>query len=441
MSVVSYESTDEDNKGQAINFICYKSGSELGLSMAQFPKAVLSTVECLQKEGYQSYVVGGSLRDILFGKKPKDFDIVTSARPEEIRSIFRHCRIIGRRFRLAHVYQYGQRLEVATFRAEQQVTNHQSFSARHQRTVRDNIYGSLEQDIIRRDFSINAIYYDPFADQLVCLQETLPDIKDGYLRIIGDPALRYREDPVRILRALRFVAKLDLQISPETEQQIIPHCVLLQDVAPARLFDECSKLFSSGVSLKIYQLLKQYRLLEVLFPQTAEALKRGATATAFNLFLCKLFENTDKRIAISAPITPAFVLAGLWWSVTQYKIERLGRKRSYSSKLTQVLDEIVLVQRQRIAVPARLLGIIYQIFMLQPYFISYRRKEICKLLEHRRFRAAYDFFCLLSQAELADPTICQWWGQLQQTAGKRRTEMIQDKVKQIKAGRSSKLNR
>ena len=425
MSAVSYKNSEKNNPRQALNSICYKSGSELGLSPKLFPKIVTNTIKTLEKKGYQGYVVGGSLRDILLGKIPKDFDIATSAHPKQVRNIFKDCRLIGRRFRLAHVYQHGQILEVATFRA----ADTKGPSRRSRRGLRDNVYGTLEQDIMRRDFTINAIYYNPLSDQLVCHYQTLPDIADRCLRLIGEPALRYREDPVRILRALRFVAKLDLQISPESEQQIVPHRALLRDMPPARLLDECGKFFNSGVSLKIYQLLKQYRLLEVLFPQAAEALKHDPAKQGFDLFLCKLFENTDKRVAASEPITPAFMFAGLWWRTVQNEIERLGRRKSSHSQLTHVFEEIVYVQRRIVAVPAHLREISYQILMLQPYFLSHRRKDIQSLLEHRRFRAAYDFFCLLSKAKLANYEVCQWWQELQQTTGSQRAAMIQNRVK------------
>ena len=407
----------------------YRKGRDFGLSVECISKPAYEVIKTLQKSGYQSYIVGGGVRDLLLNKQPKDFDIATAAHPGKIRRLFKRCRLVGKRFRLAHVFHKGQLLEVATFRAEKSDNEHKNISVKNWCTVADNRYGTLEEDVTRRDFTINAMYYDPCNDKLICHPHAISDIENKYLRIIGDPLQRYREDPVRILRGLRLANKLNLTLEQDTAKQIIPNRRLLLNIPSARLFDECKKLFCCGASLSVFEAMKQFQLLELLFPQTFDAIKTHPEATAFECFLSLLFSDTDKRIALAEPVTPAFTIAGLWWLPTLIKVgkkphERLHHIRRWERKI----DEITLNQNSHISIPKYMLRFIFDIYKLQPHFTRDREKNINNLIGARRFRAAYDFFGLLAKAGLADIDTYRWWKTFQQVNQKQRDLMISDRV-------------
>ena len=409
--------------------IVYKKGHDFGLSKNCISKEALKVIKVLQKAGHRSYIVGGGVRDLLLNKQPKDFDIATDAHPEKIRRLFKRCRLIGKRFRLAHVFYNGHLLEVATFRAELSNKKHKNLSIKKWCTVSNNRYGTLEEDLMRRDFTINAMYYDPLSDELICHPNALSDIAGKCLRVIGNPPQRYREDPVRILRGLRLATKLGLNLEAEAERQIIPNRLLLLHIPSARLFEECKKLFCCGAAQQIFAKLRQFQLLELLFPQTEYALENHPKAEAFEHFLHLLFNDTDRRINLAEPVTPAFTIAGLWWLPIYDRVKTQPNKRLTYIRLWQKkTDEIAAIQRAQVAIPKYILHLIHEIYRLQSYFKSRSKRNINGLFQARRFRAAYDFFYLLSKAGLADMNDCRWWETFQQVDKKKRDLMIADRI-------------
>ncbi len=416
-----------------------RQGCDLGLSVDCISKEALKVLKILQKAGYSSYIVGGGVRDLLLGRQPKDFDIVTSAHPEKIRRLFGQCRLIGKRFRLAHVFYNQHIFEVATFRASHSDKERENLSVKKWCIAEDNKYGTLDEDLMRRDFTVNAMYYDPFSDELICHPQAISDLENKCLRVIGDPLQRYQEDPVRILRGLRLATKLDLNLETETEAQIIPNRALLLNIPHARLFEECKKLFCCGTSLGLFQRLKHFGLFELLFPQTADAMKHHPKADNFKHFLKLLFSATDTRIALSEPVTPAFIIAGLWWLPIYIRVGKQSVRRADLAKIREKkINEVAMIQRSRIAIPRYVLNTIYDIYNLQPYFSSRNKKEINRLIDARRFRAAYDFLGLLSRAELADISNYKWWEKFQQLNKKQRDLMIADKTKKYNKYKYSK---
>ncbi len=416
-----------------------RQGCDFGLSADCISKEALKVVKILQKAGYSSYIVGGGVRDLLLGRKPKDFDIATAAHPEKIRRLFKQCRLIGKRFRLAHVFYNKHIFEVATFRASHSDKERENLSVQKWCVAEDNKYGTLEEDLMRRDFTINAMYYDPFSDELICHPQAIFDLEYRCLRSIGNPSQRYQEDPVRILRGLRLATKLDLILETETEARIIPNRALLLNIPHARLFEECKKLFCCGASLRLFQRLEHFGLFELLFPQTADAMKHHPKADDFKHFLELLFSATDTRIALSEPVTPAFIIAGLWWLPIYIRVRKQsGRRESLAKIREKKISEVAMIQRSRISIPRYILNTIYDIYNLQPYFSSRNKKEINKLIDSRRFRAAYDFLYLLSEAKLANMNVCKWWEKFQQLDKEQRDLMIADKVKNYNKYKYSK---
>ena len=399
-----------------------------GLAAKQFPDHVLDIIATLYDAGYQAYIVGGGVRDFLLGRKPKDFDVATSARPEQVAALFPRCRLIGRRFRLAHVLHPRNRreiTEVATFRAL--LGAGRGSVVKNRRIIRDNTYGSLEEDILRRDFTINAMYYNPFSNQLVCHRNALPDIKNRRLRCIGDAWGRYHEDPVRMLRALRFTAKLDLRMDDEVSQQIAVLAPLIGDVSPSRLFDESVKFFHSGAALKAYELLEEYGLFRVLYPGAAQRISEYQDGGSRGHFLRLLLSNTDRRIAENKPVTPAFVMAALFW-LTAELLQLQAEQRRLPLGWYQAISQAWLRQRQYVAAPRRLTGVAREICQLQRHFESRRKKHLLFVANHSRFRAAYDFLCLRAESGLADRRQAEWWTRFQDTDHGGRKQMMHERT-------------
>ncbi|MCW9048008.1 MAG: polynucleotide adenylyltransferase PcnB, partial [Gammaproteobacteria bacterium] len=294
------------------------SRPEHTVSRDNIDDTALKVLYRLHKAGYRAMLVGGGVRDLLLGHAPKDFDIATDALPEDVKKLFSNCRLIGRRFRLAHVFFGREIIEVATFRASQDEEKQNSISRDVDRAhddsgriLRDNVYGQLEDDVWRRDFTVNALYYDIANFSIVDYTSAMSDVENKVLRLIGDPQTRYREDPVRMLRAIRFAAKLGFSIHPDSEQPIFDLGYLLGDIPPARLFDEVLKLFHSGQGVKSLQLLRRYNLLQYLFKQADDLLKQGDDI--FDAFIHLALESTDKRINEGKPVTPAFLFAAMLW--------------------------------------------------------------------------------------------------------------------------------
>ena len=418
--------------------------SEHSISRAAISPNALKVLYRLKEAGYQGFLVGGAVRDLLLGIRPKDFDVATDALPEEVRRLFRNCRLIGRRFRLAHVHFGHEIIEVATFRAaaaperedaEDQDTDgaeigneadseHRAFDETG-RILRDNIYGTIEEDVWRRDFSANGLYYNIEDFSIWDFVDGVSDIKARRLKLIGDPETRYREDPVRMLRAVRFAAKLDFSIEQGTERPIKLLANLLDGVPPARLFDECLKLFLSGFGAKSYRLLKLYGLFEHLFPLSAAAFALSPYAYAQEMLELGLV-NTDERIAADKPVTPTFLFAVLLWGAVLRELnERQAGPAPDLAQLMGACDAVLKAQQSRVAIPRRFAVPMRELLMLQPRFNRRSGVKSLSLLQHPRFRAAFDFLLLRAQVGVADPELARWWTDIQLLPQEERVALVQ----------------
>ncbi len=396
--------------------------SEHTLSRSQISENALKVLYRLKNAGFAAYLVGGSVRDLLLGRKPKDFDVATDATPEEVRQLFRNCRLIGRRFRLAHVHFGPEIIEVATFRGQRDDEEQRQIV--NGMIVRDNVYGTLEEDAWRRDFRVNSLYYNIRDFSVVDLVGGMEDLRQRVLRLIGDPETRYREDPVRMLRAVRFAAKLDFRLAPETEAPLRELGNLLEGVPPARLFEEVLKLFMSGHGFKSLQLLREHHLCPYLFPQTEECLGQGGDSV-FARFLERVLENTDQRIAAGKPVTPMFLLASfLWQPVQQLRARYLSRGMSKSQALAAAADSVLSGQAQRIAVPRRFQTAIKEVWQMQDRLENRQPKRSLRLAQHPRFRAGYDFLVLRCEAGDADSELAHWWDELYHASDSERRKLV-----------------
>jgi len=355
--------------------------------------------------------VGGSVRDLLLGKIPKDFDVATSATPEEVQEVFPRCRLIGRRFRLAHVRKAGALIEVATFRGD--ASSGGDHEKSNGRILRDNVFGTVEEDAIRRDFTINALFLDPVSGDIRDYVGGYEDLTNRRLRLIGDPEVRYREDPVRLLRAARFEAKLGVEPDEDTEAPIRRMAPLLNDVPPARLFEEVCKLFLTGHGVRSMEALQRFGLSSTLFP----GLPPGSAPGKVRLgnILMKTLENTDERIRDSKPVTPAFLFAALLWQpfVERSKI-RVERGESEYNAMMNASDEIIFTQAQRTAIPRRFSAVTRQIWLMQLRLGRTRGKRWKRLLHEQRFRAAYDFLLMRALEDPSLEPICDFWTKAQE---------------------------
>ena len=400
----------------------------------------------LKDAGYQAFLVGGAVRDLLLGLTPKDFDVATNALPEEVRRLFRNCRLIGRRFRLAHVHFGSEIIEVATFRAASaperedaesdpdadgeeirdpvEDSEHRAFDTRG-RILRDNSYGTVEEDVWRRDFAANSLYYNIEDLSIWDFADGVADINARRLKLIGDPETRYREDPVRMLRAVRFAAKLDFTIEPDTEQPISRLAHLLDGVPPARLFDECLKLFLSGFGGKSFALLQKYGLFEHLFPLAAAAFALPPYAYAREM-LERGLANTDARVLADKPVTPTFLFAIVLWSAVLRELnEREAGPAPDFAQLMQACDAVLRAQQSRVAIPRRFAVPMRELLMLQPRFNRRSGVKSLSLLQHPRFRAAYDFLLLRAEVGVADPELAAWWTHVQTLPQEERVALVQ----------------
>lgn len=391
------------------------SSAQHGISPAKVGTAVLSVVSRLQRAGFSAYLVGGSVRDLMLGRQPKDFDVATSATPEQIRPLFKQCRLIGRRFRLAHIYVDHQLIEVATFRASGDDSAHQRVNDQG-RLLRDNIFGSIEEDALRRDFTVNALFYDPATEEVIDYVHGVEDLRAGLLRLIGDPEQRYREDPVRLLRAARFAAKLDFKIEPVCELPLARMGVLLDDISSSRLFEEVRKLFLSSAAEATFARLRHYGLFGFLFPDTERVLSQAQNGAPLEL-IQQAMRNTDQRLLEDKPVTPAFLFAVLLWEpVRQRAVQLLDEMEGNE---THALDragaELIAQQCHRTSIPRRFSFSTREIWSLQPRFQHITPKRAARFVQHPRFRAAYDFLLLRVGVGEQDVEMADWWTQFQET--------------------------
>jgi poly(A) polymerase len=368
--------------------------SEHSISRAHISKNALNVLYGLHKAGFEACLVGGGVRDLLLGARPKDFDVATNALPEQVRATFRNCRLIGRRFRLAHVHYGPEIIEVATYRASHDKAEDEDDARLDgDRILRDNVYGTREEDVVRRDFTVNALYYRIEDFSLIDHVGALEDIELRRLRTIGDPEQRYREDPVRMLRAVRLAAKLGLSIEAGTEEPLFELGYLLETVPQARLFDEAVKLLLAGHGVRSYELLRHYRLLDYLFPVESAALEPER-----DRLIRSALANTDQRVAAGLPVTPAFLIAVLLWEPLQAAMaHRLVRGVSEHEALLAAQEEVLRAQNDLLAVPKRFTLPAAEIWALQGRL--QRRRQPGRLLGHPRFRAAFDFLVLRAQQD------------------------------------------
>ena len=384
------------------------------ISRKNISKAALRVLYRLNEAGYDAYLVGGAVRDLLLGGHPKDFDVATNATPDEVKKLFRNCRLIGRRFRLAHVVYGNEIIEVATFRGTSEEEGVEG--DRHivdGRIVRDNVWGSIEEDAIRRDFRVNAMYYDISDFSVRDYVGGMQDLKDRVLHLIGDPATRYREDPVRMLRAARLAAKLDFRIDPSGSAPFAELGPLLSGVAPARLFDESLKMFLAGHGRKSFHMLEESGLLKYMFPATARALKRGDVA--LRSLIERGLENTDARVVEGKSVTPAFLFAVLLWGeVRDLAHTWITHGKDANEAWARAAVHVVAEQCQRVAIPRRFTITMEEIWSLQPRFEQIQRKKVFRLLAHPRFRAAFDFLLLRAAESPAVKELGDWWAHAQQ---------------------------
>ncbi len=397
------------------------------LSCADFSRNSANVAVRLQQADFQAYLVGGCVRDALLGVTPKDFDVATSATPEQVRNEFRNSRIIGRRFKLAHVHFGRELIEVATFRTnhseEDESNNDRSAHDASGRILRDNVYGTMEDDAQRRDFTMNALYFDVSNEKIYDYSTGFADIKRRLIRLIGDPEQRYLEDPVRMLRAIRFAAKLDFEIEDSTAEPIRRLAYLLADIPPARLYEEVLKLFLSGYALRTYELLREYDLFAQLFPGTAKALLRHPENV--DRLLRNAFKNTDKRVNMDRPVTPAFLFAALLWpSLTVRAIGLQNDGMPPLPAMQEAAHQVLLEQVQRIAVPKRFSIPTREIWDMQERLPRRAGKRADTLLAHPRFRAAYDFLLLRESAGEQTESLGNWWTEYQDASDSQRREMI-----------------
>ena len=405
----------KSNRRAAGDKVIILSRGEHGISRNNIDKHALKVLYRLHKSGFHACLVGGAVRDLLLGIKPKDFDIATDATPEQVNKLFRNCRLIGRRFRLAHIHFGRLIIEVATFRAE-----HESSQSGHQdesgRIVRDNVFGELADDVWRRDFTANALYYDISDFSVIDFVGGFEDIKQRRLHLIGDVETRYREDPVRMLRALRFSAKLDFEIDEESRTPIFTLGHLLQDIPAARLYEEVLKLFHSGHALRSFELLQEFDLLKYLFPEAARSIESDGSIVDM---LTIAMNNTDERIRKDMRVTPAFLFAALLWHPVNSRVrEMVEGGMPYSVAIQKVATRVLSQQSASVSIPKRFTTVMRDIWGLQTRFHYRAGKRAAAVLDHPKFRAGYDFLCIRAAAgeKIVDGDLeqdCQWWTELQ----------------------------
>jgi poly(A) polymerase len=397
--------------------------SEYSITPDQLSKAANIVINTLQEAGYEAFAVGGCVRDLIVGKRPKDFDVSTDASPEQVCRLFKMARTVGRRFRIAHVKIDREIIEVATFRAaaDKDTRVGQMVESTEGMLTRDNVYGTRAEDALRRDFTVNALYYDPVSSLLLDDVGGLDDIEAKFLRSIGPVEQRFREDPVRMLRVIRFSAKLGFEMEPEAMSMIEELGGMLNNVPPARMFDEVLKLFHGGAALATFVLLRKYALFKYLFPFTDHCLDDDEPGLPE-----KAMANTDKRVNEGKPVIPAFLFACMLWEPVRDDAEKIITSGTPANQAWKIaIDDTLRDQCQYVAIPKRLAETIVDIWDLQMRLARRQPKEIKSLMGHRRFRAAYDFLLLRSELSEVDRDIVDWWTEIQEQDAEQQLEMVQ----------------
>ncbi|MEW6331292.1 MAG: polynucleotide adenylyltransferase PcnB [Pseudomonadota bacterium] len=396
------------------------------ITRAQISENALKVLHRLKEAGYVSLLVGGCVRDLMLGREPKDFDVVTDARPEQIRKLFHNARVIGRRFRLVHVRFGWNIIEVATFRAIPRDISEEPLSvedadAEIEEPENDvpagapdhNVFGSQEEDAVRRDFTVNALYYDVHDSSVIDYVNGVPDLRAGILRVIGDPETRYREDPVRMLRAVRFAAKLGFKLEDRTAAPIRELAPLLASVPPARMFEEVLKLFHGGYALETWELLRHYGLFRYLFPLTEKSLEHEEEGFPVTL-VPRALANTDARVNEDKPVTPAFLFAAMLWEPVREQMgEYIVRGMNSHDAMFRAAEDVLREQLRHITIPKRFSVPMREIWSMQGRLERRAGQQAFRLLENKRFRAAYDFLLLRAETGEADQALADWWTRFQ----------------------------
>ena len=390
-----------------------------GIDRSRISPAALKTCAALQDAGFSAYVVGGAVRDLLLGATPKDYDVATDARPEQVKPLFRRALLIGRRFRIVHVIIGGETIEVSTFRAADDGTAEKD---EHGRVLRDNVFGTQQEDARRRDFSVNALYYDPATEEVIDFHGGLADLKKRTMRLIGDPETRYREDPVRMLRAVRLAAKLGLSIDPESRAPIKKLAKLIENVPPARLFDEMLKLLMSGQASACLRRLRDEGLSKGLLPLLDVILNQPLGERFVTLALAQ----TDERVRTDRPVSPAFLFAALLWhEVLAESRAREKRGERPALALEAAMDEVLETQCEKLAITRKLTATMREVWSMQPRFEQRSGQRPYRLLESPRFRMAYDFLALRAASGEVPEELEAWWRSFQFADDETRAAMLQ----------------
>ncbi|MBN9229703.1 MAG: poly(A) polymerase [Legionella sp. 40-6] len=391
------------------------------ISKTDISSNALKVLNRLIGAGFQAYIVGGSVRDLLLSKAPKDFDVATNATPNQIKNLFRNGRIIGRRFKLVHILFHREIIEVATFRSHQAMDESQQMNERGM-LVRDNAFGSMDEDAWRRDFTINSLYYNVTDSSIIDFTGGVKDVENRLIRMIGDPVTRYKEDPVRMLRAIRFSAKLHFDLAPETEAPFPELSYLITHVSSSRLFDEMTKLYQCGNAETVQRLLMNYGIFQYLFPQTQSLLQSEYPVMPL---ITIALENTDKRIHDDKPVTPAFLFAVILW----FPMIHLSKKLQESGldplpAVEKAMSQVIAEQNRLVTIPRRYTQVIREIWLLQYRFTKRQGGRAFNLLQHPRFRAAYDFMALRALAGDEILELAQWWTNFQDADEPGRQKMV-----------------
>lgn len=405
--------------------------SQHTISRRDISENALKVLYRLNKSGYEAYLVGGGVRDLLLGNKPKDFDITTNATPDQVYKLFRNCRLVGRRFRLAHIMFGPEIIEVATFRGHhaQNLSSDKNSSQQAQNgmLLRDNIFGSIEEDAQRRDFTINSLYYSVADFTLRDYVGGMNDLQQGIIRLIGSPETRYREDPVRMLRAVRFAAKLDMTLSEETAEPIPRLASLLSEIPAARLFEEALKLLQAGYGYPTYLKLCEYQLFQPLFPLIARHFTPDQD-TPMERILIQVLKNTDHRLQTGLRVNPAFLFAAMLWYPLLEHAQKLAQESglAYYDAFALAMNDILDEEYRSLAIPKRITSLIRDIWQLQLRLSRRQGKRAHKLMEHPKFRAAYDLLLLRAEVE-NNPEMLRlgaWWEEFQTATAQRQKNML-----------------
>lgn len=391
-----------------------------GIDRRHVSRHAIKVCEVLRQHGFEAYVVGGAVRDLIVGLQPKDFDVATNATPEQVKPLFRRARIIGKRFRLVHVVFGPEIIETATFRAASAAGN--GHTDEHGRILRDNEYGTHEEDAARRDFTLNALYYDPLTEEVIDFHRGVADLQKRTVRMIGDPEQRYREDPVRMLRAVRFAAKLSAEIEPATLEPIRRLAPLIEHVPASRLFDETLKLLTCGHAMDCLRKLREVGLHQDLMPLLDIVFNVPEGEEFVDLALAR----TDARVRAGKPVSPSFLFAALLWKLVNQRWQALVQAGGHPTQsLLEAADSVLDEQSRKMAIQRRFLADIREIWFMQARFDRVSPKAIWRMLEQPRFRAAVDFLQLRAEAREVDSVMAQWWMDLANADPDDRVPMIE----------------